>query len=132
MPITDLLSNSVPYEWSHECARAFQDFRDRVTKAPIAKHFQFMRQIVVEPDASDFAIGAVLSQLIDGQLHHIAFNSRNVDKAAINYDIQDKELLAMVAALKQWGRYLKGAHHQIQIYTDHKNHEYVTTTKILN
>jgi len=65
-PITDLLRNGVPYEWSHECAKAFQDFKDQVTKAPILKHFEHMHQIVVETDASDFTIGAVLSQVIDG------------------------------------------------------------------
>jgi hypothetical protein len=55
-----------------------------------------------------------------------------MDKAEINYDIHDKELLAIVAALKEWRQYLEGAHHQIQIYTDHKNLKYFTTTKILN
>jgi len=71
-PITDLLRNGVPYKWSHECAKAFQDFKDQVTKAPILKHFKPMGQIVVETDARDFAIGAVLSQVIDRWLHPIA------------------------------------------------------------
>jgi len=91
-----------------------------------------MRQIVVETDASDCAIGAVLSQVIDGQLHPIAFYSTKMDKAEINYDIHNKELLAIVAALKEWRRYLEGAHYQIQIYTEHNNVENFTTTKILN
>ena len=64
--ITDLLGNGVPYEWSHECAKAFQDFKDQVPKAPILRHFEPIRQIVVETDASDFAIGAGLSQVIEG------------------------------------------------------------------
>jgi hypothetical protein len=131
-PITDLLRNGIPYERSHDCAKAFQNFKDHVTRAPILKHFEPMRQNVVETDASHFAIGAVLSQVIDGRLHPIAFYSRKIDKAEINYDIHNKELLAIVAALKEWRRYLEGAHHQIQIYTDHKNLEYFTTTKILN
>jgi len=91
-----------------------------------------MCQIMVETDASDFAIGAVLSQVIDGQLHLITFYSRKMDKAEIYYDIHDKELLAILAVLKKWRRYLKGAHHQIQIHTDNKNLEYFTTTLILN
>jgi len=131
-PITDLLRNGIPYEWSHDCAKAFQNFKDQVTRAPILKHFKPICQIVVETDASDFAIGAVLSQVIDERLHPIAFHSRKMDKAEINYDIHDKELVAIVAALKEWRRYLEGAHHQIQMYTDHKNLEYFTTTKILN
>ena len=131
-PITDLLRNGVPYEWSHECAKPFQDFKDQVTKAQILKHFEPTLQIVVETDASDFAIGAVLSQVINGWLHPIACYSRKVEKAEINYDIWDKELLAIVAALKELKRYLEGAHHQIQIHTDHKNLEYFTTIKMLN
>jgi hypothetical protein len=66
-----------------------------------------MRQIVVESDASDFAIGAVLSQVIEARLHPIAFYSRKMDKAEINYGIHDKQLLAIVAALKEWRRYLE-------------------------
>jgi len=91
-----------------------------------------MRQIIVKTDASDFAFGAVLSQVIDGRLHPIVFYSRKMDKAEINDDIHDKELLARVAALNHCRRYLQGAHHQIQIYTDHINLEYFTATTILN
>jgi hypothetical protein len=101
-PNRDFLRNGVPYEWSHECAKAFQDFKDQVTRAPILKHFEPMRQIVAETNASDFAIGAVLSQVLHGQLHPIAFYSRMMDNAEINYDIHVKKLLAMVAALKEW------------------------------
>jgi len=78
-----------------------------------------MCQIMVKTDPSDYTIVAAHSQLSDGQLHHIAFHSRKMAKAEINYDLDDMELLAIVVALKQWRRYLKGAHHQIQIYTDH-------------
>jgi len=131
-PITDLLRNGVPYEWSHVCAKAFQDFKDQVTKAPILKDFEPMHHTVVETNASDFTIGAVLSPVIDGRLHPIAFYSKQMDKAEINYDIHDKELQGLVTALKKWRYYLEGAHHQIQIYTNHKNLEYFTTTKILN
>jgi len=131
-PITDLLRNGVPYEWSHECATGSRDFNDPVTKAAILQHFIPMGPIVVETNASDFAIGAVLSQGLDGQLHLIACYSRKMDKAEINYDIHDNKLLTIVAALKEWRCYLAGAHHQIQIYTDHKNLEYFTTTKIFN
>jgi hypothetical protein len=57
--------------------------------------------VVIETDASDFAIGAVLSQIIDGRLHHIAYHSQKMDKAEINYEIYDKEMLAIVSAFKE-------------------------------
>jgi len=131
-PITDLLGNGVPYKWSHESAKAFQDFKDQVTKVSILKHFAPMCEMFVATDASDFAGGAVLPQASDGRLHPIAFYSRKMDKAVIDYDIPDKEQLTIVAALKEWRCDLEGAHHQIQIYTDHRNLEYFSTTMILN
>jgi len=91
-----------------------------------------MYQIVAETDASNFAIVAVLFQVFDGRLHPIAFYSRNMDKAEINYDIHDKQLLTIITAMKEYRRYVGGAHHQIQIYADRKNLEYFTTTTILN
>jgi hypothetical protein len=55
-----------------------------------------------------------------------------MDKAKINYEIHDKEMLAIVSAFKEWRRYLEGAAHPISVFTDHKKLEYFTTTKILN
>jgi len=132
MPITDLLRNSDAYEWSHDCTTAFQNSKDQFTKAPILQHFEPMRQIVVESNVSSFTIGTILSQVIDWPLHPIAFYSRKMDKSEINYDIHGKELLAMVAALKEWRCYLKGVHHQFQLYTGNNNLDHFTTTKIFN
>jgi hypothetical protein len=97
--ITDLVRNDVPYARSHDCAKAFYNFKDHITKAPIIKHFESLCQLLVETDAHDFAIGAVLSKAIDGRLHHIGFYSRKMHKAEINYEIHEKEFLAIVAAV---------------------------------
>jgi len=87
----------------------------------------------VETDALDFALSAVLSLRDDeNRLHPIAFHSRKFSSAEINYEIHDKELLAVVDSFKHWRRYLEGATHQVQVYSDHQNLEYFTTTKVLN
>ena len=87
----------------------------------------------MEPDASDFALGAVLSQRDeDKRLHPVAFHSRKFTPAEINYDIHDKVFLAIVDAFKHWRRYCEGALHQVQVFSDHKNLEYFATTKVLN
>jgi hypothetical protein len=52
--------------------------------------------------------------------------------AEINYEIHDKELLAIVDTFKHWRRYCEGAIHQVQEFSDHQNLEYFTTTKVLN
>jgi len=81
----------------------------------------------------DFAIRAILSQQDnEGRLHSVDFHSRKFQPAEINDEIHDKELLAIVDAFKHWHRYCEGATHQIQVYSDHQNLEYFTTTKILN
>jgi len=89
--------------------------------------------VIIESDASDFAIGAVLSQRDEkGRLHPVAFHSRKFQLVEINYEIHDKELRAIVDAFKHWRRYCEGATNQVQVFSDHQNLEYFTTTKILN
>ncbi len=87
----------------------------------------------METDASDFALGAILSQFgIDGLLHPVTFYSWKLTSAEINYQVYDKELLAIITAFEQWRLYLAGAQHRVQVLTDHKNLLYFTTTRTLN
>jgi hypothetical protein len=87
----------------------------------------------VETDPSDFALGATLSQMGDDQkLHPNAFHARKFSPTEINYEIYDKELLAMVDSFKAWRRYLEGSLHMVQVFTDHKHLEYFMTTKVHN
>jgi len=62
----------------------------------------------------------------------VAFHSRKFQSAEINYEVHDKELLAVVDAFKHWRRYCEGAAHQVQVFSDHQNLEYFTTTRVLN
>ena len=81
---------------------AFELLKRRFTTAPILLHFDPQLPCIIETDASDFAIGAVLSQLsADRRLHPVAFHSRKMDKAEVNYEIHDKEMLAVVTAFKE-------------------------------
>jgi hypothetical protein len=87
---------------------------------------------VVETDASDFALGAVLSQIQETKrLHPVAYHSRKFKPAEINYDVHDKEMLAIVTAFKEWEHMLKSVADEITVYTDHKNLEYFATSKVL-
>jgi hypothetical protein len=80
-----------------------------------------------------FALGATLSQIGDDKkLHPNAFHARKFSPAKINYNIHDKELLAIVDSFKAWRRYLEGSLHTFQVFTDDKNLEYCMTTKVLN
>src|ERR687884_1036585 len=132
-PLTDTLkSGGKNFVITPQFKMAFKCLKNAFTRAPILRHFDPQLPIQLETDASDFAIGAVLSQPHEGRWHPVAFMSRKFIPAEINYEIHDKELLAIVDAFKVWRHYLAGAAHKIVIYTDHKNLEYFMTTKILN
>ena len=132
LPLTALLAKDSKFTWSPSAQQAFETLKSAFTTAPVLAHFDPSRQSVVETDASDFAIGCILSQYSDdGTLHPVAFYSRKFTPAEINYEIYDKEMLAIVTAFREWRQYLEGSQHQIKMFTDHKNLEWFTTTKNL-
>jgi hypothetical protein len=122
-----------PFSWNPTTQAAFDTLQMAFTSAPILIHPDPAKPFIVETDALDFALGAILSQFgIDGLLHPIAFYSWKLTIAEINYQVYDKELLAIIMTFEQWRPYLAGAQHQIQVLTYHKNLFYFTTTRTLN
>ena len=89
---------------------------------------------MVEVDASDVGVGAVLSQRSakDNKLHPCAFLSRKLSASERNYDVGNRELLAIKVALEEWRHWLEGAEQPFLIWMDHKNLEYLRTAKRLN
>ena len=79
-------------------------------QAPVLTHFNPANPIVVETDASHYTIAAIISQISpdDGDLHPIAFYSCGMKPAELNYEIYDKELLAIFEAFQQWRKFLLG------------------------
>ncbi|SOV09357.1 uncharacterized protein UDID_18561 [Ustilago sp. UG-2017a] len=134
--VHDLLckeAQSTPFAWNRAAQHAFEQLRSSFSTDTILHHFDPTRPIIVKTDASDFAVAAVLSQSFDqGTRHPIAFFSKKLDPAQLNYPIFDKEMFAIVAAFKHWRQYLEGAKFQVQVLTDHRSLEYFTTTKQLN
>jgi hypothetical protein len=87
----------------------------------------------METDASDYVSASMLSQYDDdGILHPVAFFSKKHSPAECNYEIYDKELMAIVQAFEEWRPELEGALHLIQVLSNHKNLEYFMSTKLLN
>ncbi|SPC67056.1 uncharacterized protein UHOD_11464 [Ustilago sp. UG-2017b] len=134
--VHDLLrkeAQSAPFAWNNEAQHTFEQLRSAFGTDTILHHFDPTQPIIVETDASDFAVAAVLSQSFDqGTCHPIAFFSKKLNPAQLNYPIFDKEMFAIVAAFKHWCQYLEGAKFQVQVLTDHRSLEYFTTTKQLN
>lgn len=126
------LTGSEDWQWETEQQEAFEALKRVITEAPVLRMPNDEGQYRVEADSSDFATGAVLSQYQDGDWHPIAFQSKSLSDAERNYDIFDKELLAIIRALDKWRHYLEGALHRFEIWTDHKNLEYFRTAQKLN
>ena len=118
--------------WAKEQDEAFEELKRRFTSAPILAHFYPHRRTVIETDATDFALGAILSQYLGKRLHPVAFHSRKVNDAERNYIIHDKELLAILDAFKEWKHYILGTDEPVTVYTDHQNLQYFLTTKVWN
>ena len=84
-------------------------------------------------DASGFATGgALLQQQGDGLWHPVAFRSASMDPAEQNYEIYDREMLAIIEALKDWRHFLEGLPNPFEIVTDHRNLEYWRTAQDLS
>ncbi len=134
-PLTSMTKRSSQrLTWSPTARQAFQTLKERFTTAPILHHPDPEREFVVEVDASSTGIGAVLSQRQGDplKLYPCAFYSRKLTPAEQNYDVGNRELLAMKAALEEWHHWLEGAKHPFTVLTDHRNLEYLKSAKRLN
>jgi hypothetical protein len=132
-PIIELTKDEYKrnFKWNDHAQEAFERLKVLVTTAPILIHFDHTKTAYLEADSSDFVQGGCLSQMKDGVLHPVAFFSRKLTPAECNYEIYDKELLAIISALEQWRPELEGTELPIQVLTDHKALEYFMTTKKL-
>jgi hypothetical protein len=109
-PITDLTRNKgLDFHWGPMQIVAFQQLTEVFTSTPMSKHCDPALEVIIETDASNFAIRCILSQKHNGRQHPVAFHSRKMEPAEKNYDIHYKELLAVVEAFKHWCPYCYGA-----------------------
>jgi hypothetical protein len=102
-------------QWTAEADRAFSHLRALFTSTPVLAHPSLA--FIVEVDASEAGIGAVLSQRLGTppKLRPCAFFSKKLSPVEGNYDVGDRELLAVIKALKAWRHWLEGARHPFLI-----------------
>uniref|UniRef100_A0A3B3DGY8 Gypsy retrotransposon integrase-like protein 1 n=1 Tax=Oryzias melastigma TaxID=30732 RepID=A0A3B3DGY8_ORYME len=133
-PLHALTSSKCTFTWSAAATYAFTELKRRFTTAPILTMPDPARQFIVEVDASEVGVGAVLSQRseTDHRVHPCAFFSRRLSPAERNYDVGDRELLAIKLALEEWRHWLEGSSQPFIVFTDHRNLEYLRTAKRLN
>ena len=132
IPLMNLTRKNVPWSFVDECHSAFNALKKAFTTALVLTHWILDTQIRVETDVPDYALAAILSIMTpSGELHPIAFHSWTFTSPKHNYNVHNKELLAIIEAFTHWRHYLKGSSTQIDVVTNHRNLQYVSTTKIL-
>ena len=132
VPLTQLTRKGTPWNFTDAARKSFEALKFAFTTAPILTHWLPDKPLIVETDASDYALGAILSMQTDfGEIHPVAFHSCTFSAPDLNYDTHDKELLAIFKAFRVWRHYLEGSGTPVDVITDHKNLEYFSTTKVL-
>lgn len=111
---------------------AFEQLKQKFLEAPVLAHFDPEAKLRIETDASNFAIGAILSQLQGDSWHPVAYLSRKLNGPEQNYATPDAEMLAIVEAFRTWRHYVAYVDHPVQILTDHLNHSYLAGKKKLS
>jgi hypothetical protein len=105
-------TGSPKWEWTRDAELAFRKLKKAFTEGPIHQHFDPAMPIILQTDASGFAIAGILNQYDGiGTLRPVNFYCGKCSPAEQNYDTYDRELLAIVETMKQWRHYLEGGNH---------------------
>eukprot|EP00731_Ephydatia_muelleri_P006029 Em0003g277a len=127
-PLHRLTEHAVNFSWTAECQEAFENLRSRLTRAPILAFPDYTLPFILNTDASDLGIGAVLSQVSSlGQEQVVAYGSRLLSKAERNYSVTRRELLAVVTFTRLFRPYLLGR--RFTVRTDHSSLQWIQNFK---
>ena len=126
-----LTAKDKEFKWGKEQNDAMLQLKKACIEPLMLCTFQVNQPAKIKTDASDLAIGACLCQQKDSKWHPVAYYLRKMTVLEQNYDIYNKELLAVVEALKHWRVYAESCL-ELDIFTDYKNLLNFTTIKALN
>jgi len=120
-PLSDLTKKDSTWTWGIEQQNAFEALKKAFTTAPVLRIPNDKDPFKLSTDASDFATGAILSQkdMRTNLWHPVAFFSKLLDVHKRNYEIYDKELLAVIRGLEEYRHHLEGHPHKTEIWSDY-------------
>jgi len=131
-PLFNLTKKDVPFHWDQAEEQAFRDLQSALTSAPVLILPDYKKPFTLITDASDYMTGSILEQEdAFGRSHPVAYSSKSLQPMECNYEIHDKELLAIIHSLKHFHHYLQGNKHRTKIFSDHTNLQYFTTKQSL-
>ena len=111
----------------------FRELKERFMKELVLAALDLDKKMRMEVDMSDYTTGGVLSMKCeDGRQMPVAFLSKSLNEIERNYEIYDKEMLAVMRGLENWRHLLKGAKFKFKVWTNHKNLEYFIKAQKLN
>ncbi|KAK6177716.1 hypothetical protein SNE40_015762 [Patella caerulea] len=116
-PLHKLTEKARPFQWTEECHKAFQRLRTALTASPVLAYPNDNDKYIIDCDASNEGLGAVLSQVQDGTERVICFYSKAFSSAERKYCVTRRELLAMITSIKNFHHYLYGR--KFLVRTDH-------------
>ena len=117
-PLTQLTHKDVPFTWTDACETAFKQLKEILVGPDVMGYPKNDCTFILDTDACDFSIGAVLSQIQDGRERVIGYASRTLSKTERNYCVTDRELLAVVHFTNHYKHYLLGR--EFTVRTDHQ------------
>jgi len=132
-PMNMLTRKDVKWQWKEEQQKAFDELKRIFTTKPVLVAPDLDKEFRVEADASNYATGGVLSMKDSDELWRpVAFISKSLSNTERNYEIHDKEILAVVRCLEAWRHFLEEVTIKFEIWTDHKNLKYFMKVQKLN
>ena len=132
-PLHDMVKKDKKWKWTERQEKAFRELKEQFTKEPVLAAPDIDKKIRMEVDTLDYTMGGVLSmEYEDGQWRPVVFLSKLLNEMERNYEIHDKEILAIIRGLEAWRHLLEGAQYKFEIWTDHKNLEYFMKAQNLN
>jgi len=132
-PLHQLVRKEEKWRWGEEQEEAFAKLKEIFTTEPVLAAPDLDKKMRVEADTSDYATGRVLLvKEEDEKWRPVAFIFKSLNDTERNYEIHDKEMLAVIRCLEAWRHFLEGARTKFEIWTDHKNLEYFMMNQKLN
>ena len=129
----DTIKKDKRWKWTEKQKRAFGELKRRFTEELVLAAPDLDKKMRIEVNVSDYVTGGVLSMECKDKLWRlVAFLSKSLNEIERNYEIHDKEMLAIIRGLKAWRHLLEGAQFKFKIWMDHKNLEYFMKVQKLN